>query len=127
QQIDVTAYDPNIQVPALLHVYRTPGMTTRDARVLDMIATILSTGKSSRLYKKLVDDKKMALEVMSLSFSQEDYGMYITFALPIGNTSLADLTREMDEEITRIQTELISEREYEKMLNVFENNFVDAN
>lgn len=127
QQIDVVAHDPNIQIPALLHVYRTPGMSTRDARVLDMISTILSTGKSSRLYKKLVDDKKLALEVMSLNFAQEDYGMYITFALPVGNTSLADLTKEMDEEITRIQTELISEREYEKLLNVFENNFVDAN
>lgn len=127
QQMDVVAYDPNIQIPALLHVYRTPGMSTREARVLDMISTLLSTGKSSRFYKKLVDKKKMALEVMSLNFSQEDYGMYITFALPIGGTSLGDLTREMDEEITRIQTELISEREFEKLLNVFENNFINAN
>lgn len=127
QQMDVVAYDPNIQIPALLHVYRTPGMSTREARVLDMISTLLSTGKSSRFYKKLVDEKKMALEVMSLNFSQEDYGMYITFALPIGGTSLGDLTREMDEEITRIQTELISEREFEKLLNVFENNFINAN
>lgn len=127
QQIDVVAHDPNIQIPALVHVYRTPGMSTREARVLDMVSTLLSTGKSSRFYKKLVDEKKMALEVMSLNFSQEDYGMYITFALPIGGTQLDDLTREMDQEITRIQTELISEREYEKLLNVFENNFVNAN
>jgi len=127
QQIDATAYDPNIQIPALLHVYRTPGMTTREARVLDMISTILSTGKSSRLYKKLVDEQKKALEVMSLNFSQEDYGLYIVFALPLGNVAMADLTTEMDEEIVKLQTELISEREYEKLQNVFENNFVNAN
>lgn len=127
QQINTTAYDPNIQIPALLHVYRTPGMTTREARVLDMISTILSTGKSSRLYKKMVDEQKKAIEVMSLNFSQEDYGMYIIFALPLGNVALADLTKEMDEEIVKLQTELISEREYEKLQNVFENNFVNAN
>jgi predicted Zn-dependent peptidase len=38
--------------------YRTPSMKTRDARVLDFISTILSDGKSSRLYKNIVDDKK---------------------------------------------------------------------
>jgi predicted Zn-dependent peptidase len=43
--------------------YRTPSMKTRDARVLDFISTILSDGKSSRLYKNIVDDKKMALQI----------------------------------------------------------------
>lgn len=127
RQMDVTAYDPNIQIPALVHAYRTPGMNTRDARILDMVSTILSTGKSSRMYKKIVDDKKMAMEVAALNFSQQDYGIYITFAIPMGNISLVDLTKEMDEEIVKLQTELISEREYEKLQNIFENNFVNSN
>jgi len=127
KQIDAVAYDPNIQIPAIVHAYRTPAMNTRDARILDMISTILSDGKSSRLYKKLVDDKKMALQISAFNVSQQDYGMYLTFALPLNNTSLQDLTNEIDEEIVKIQTELISEREYEKLQNVFENNFVNAN
>jgi zinc protease len=57
-------------------------MKTRDARVLDMISTILSDGKSSRLYKKIVDDKKMALQIGAFSYSQEDYGHYIIYGLP---------------------------------------------
>lgn len=127
KQIDVVAYDPNIQIPALVHAYRTPAMNTRDAHVLDMISTVLSTGKSSRMYKKLVDEKKMAMEVAAVSMSQEDYGVYLTFALPLGDTSMEDLTIAMDEEIVKLQTELISEREYEKLQNVFENRFVNAN
>lgn len=127
KQIDAVAYDPNIQIPAIVHAYRTPAMNTRDARILDMVSTILSDGKSSRLYKKLVDDKKMALQIAAFNVSQQDYGMYLTFALPLNNTSLQDLTKEIDEEIVKIQTELISEREYEKLQNVFENNFVNAN
>ncbi|MBA3986142.1 MAG: insulinase family protein [Flavobacteriales bacterium] len=127
KQIDAVAYDPNIQIPAIVHAYRTPAMNTRDARILDMVSSILSGGKSSRLYKKLVDDQKQALEVAAFNISQQDYGMYLTFAIPLNNTSLADLTKEIDEEIVKIQNELISEREFEKLQNVFENRFVNAN
>jgi len=127
KQIDAVAYDQNIQIPAIVHAYRTPAMNTRDARILDMVSSILSGGKSSRLYKKLVDEKKMALEVAAFNVSQQDYGMYLTFAIPLNNTSLADLTKEIDEEIVKIQNELISEREFEKLQNVFENRFVNAN
>lgn len=45
----VTAYDKNIQIPAVLAAYRMPGMAERDAFVLDMISTYLSGGKSSAL------------------------------------------------------------------------------
>ncbi len=127
KQIDAVAYDSNIQIPAIVHAYRTPSMTTRDARVLNMVSSILSTGRSSRLYKKLVDEEKTALQVAALNFSQEDYGIYITFAIPLNNTSLDDLTKSIDEEIIKLQNELISENEFEKLQNVFENNFVNSN
>jgi zinc protease len=127
KQIDAVAYDPNIQIPAIVHAYRTPAMTTREARVMDMISTILSTGRSSRLYRKLVDEQKIALQVMAFNFSQEDYGMYITFALPLNNAPLEDLTKSIDEEIVKLQNELISEEEFQKLQNVFENNFVNSN
>lgn len=127
KQIDAVAYDPNIQIPAVAHAYRTPSMTTREARVLDMVSTILSTGRSSRLYRKLVDEQKIALQVAAFNFSQEDYGMYITFALPLNNASLDDITKSIDEEIVKLQNELISEDEFQKLQNVFENNFVNAN
>lgn len=119
--------DPNIQIPAVFTVYRTPAMTTRDARVLDMISTILSDGKSSRLYKKLVDDKKKAMQIAAFNYSLEEYGAYIVLALPVGENTLDDLVIEMDEEIVKIQTELISDKELQKLRNKFENKFVNSN
>lgn len=127
KQIDAKHFDGNIQVPALINAYRTPGMTERDASVLDMISDILSGGKSSRLYKKMVDENKSALEVAAINLSQEDYGSYITLAIPMGETTLEQLTDEIDEEIVKIQTDLISEREYEMLLNKFENRYVQSN
>lgn len=125
--IRAEAFDPNIQVPALIMAYRTPGRNTRVARVLNMISTYLSQGKSSKLYKKLVDKQKMALEVAAFNIDNEDYGTYVVLALPMGETSLETLTAEMSNEVEKIQTELISEKDYQKLQNQFESNFVNSN
>lgn len=127
EQINAKAYDPNIQIPAAMIAYRTPGFKERDALVLDMISTYLSDGPSSKLYKKMVDDQKQALQVGALPFTQEDYGMYIVFALPVGETSLAELTSEMEKEIAKVRTELISENDFQKIQNKLENQFVNSN
>lgn len=119
-------YDKNIQIPAILAAYRLPGQASRDAYVLDMISSYLSGGKSSVLYKKLVDDKK-ALSVQAVNLGQVDYNIFALFALPQGDNSLDSLLAEMDEEIAKMQTELISERDYQKLQNQFENRFVNAN
>lgn len=125
--VKVKFEDPNIQIPLIMMGYRTPGQTERDAYVLEMISTYLSDGRSSKLYKKLVDEKKMALQVFAFIGSQEDYGAYIVGGLPVGETSLKAIMKEIDEEIVKIQTELISEKDYQKLQNKFENNFVNAN
>ena len=125
--ISAKAYDPNIQIPAIITAYRTPSMKTRDSRVLDMVSSYLSSGRSSILYKKLVDTKKMTLQVGAINLSQEDYGTYILYGLPQGETKLSDIVKEIDEEIVKMQTELISEKAYQKLQNKFENNFVNSN
>lgn len=126
-QINATWEDPNIQLPMIVQAYRTPSMKTRDAKVLDMISTILSDGKSSRLYKKLVDEKKMALQIGAFNNSQEDYGMYLIYGIPMGQTTATALTAEIDEEIKKMQTDLISERDFQKLQNVYENQYVNSN
>ncbi|MBP93142.1 MAG: peptidase M16 [Flavobacteriaceae bacterium] len=126
--IKATTYDKNIQTPAIIAAYRTPGMATRDARVLDMISTYLSGGKSSVLYKKLVDEQKQALTVQAVNIPQVDYNIFALFALPLGDqVTIQTLLSEMDEEIVKIQNELISERDYQKLQNQFENQFVNSN
>jgi len=127
QTIKATYQDPNIQIPMMVATYRTPSMKTRDARVLDMISSILSDGKSSRLYKKMVDDKKMALQIGAFNYSQEDYGMYILYGLPMGQNTTESLVKEVDEEIVKLQTELISEKDFQKLQNKFENQYVNGN
>ena len=127
QTIKANFEDPNIQIPMVVTAYRTPSMKTRDARVLEMISTILSDGKSSRLYKKIVDDKKMALQIGAFSYNQEDYGTYIVYGLPQAPFTSADIVNEVDAEIVKLQTELISEKDLQKLQNKYENNYVNGN
>ena len=121
------AYDPNIQIPASIIGYRTPGFKERDSYVLQMISSYLSDGPSSKLYKKMVDDQKQALQVGAFNVPQEDYSMYLVFSLPLGETSLETLRTEIEEEIAKVRTELISEKDYQKLQNKFENQFVNSN
>ena len=127
EQINAKFNDPNIQIPASMIAYRTPGFKEREAYVLDMLSTYLSDGRSSKLYKKMVDDQKQALQVGAFNIGQEDYSMYVVFALPVGETTLEVLNMEMEEEIAKVRSELISENDYQKLLNKFENQFVNSN
>ncbi|SER09733.1 M16 family metallopeptidase [Pedobacter rhizosphaerae] len=127
KEIIDTAYDANIQIPAIFAAYRVPGMESRDSKVLGMISSVLSGGGSSRLSTKMVDEKKTALQVAAFNYSLEDYGAYITLALPNKNTPLNDLLKDIDDEVARLQTDLISESEYKKLQNQFENSYVSAN
>lgn len=127
ETVKATAYDKNIQIPAIIAAYRLPGQATRDAYVLDMISSYLSDGKSSVLYKKLIDEQKKALAVQAVNIPQVDYNIFALFALPLGEVELDAILAEIDEEIAKIQNGLISERDYEKLLNKFENQFVSSN
>jgi len=74
-----------------------------------------------------VDEKKLSLQVAAFNINSEDYSTYVVLTLPLGETSLEQLTAEIDEEIQKMQNELISEKDYEKLLNQFETNFVNSN
>jgi len=127
EAIEAKAYDSNIQIPMIVTAYRTPSIKSRDSKTLDMISTYLSDGNSSKLYRKVVDEKKMALEVGAINLSLEDHSMYIIYGLPLGETSLESIISEIDEEVVKIQEDLISEKDYQKLQNKFETNFVNSN
>ncbi len=127
KEIIDTAYDSNIQIPAVIAAYRIPGMTNRESKMLEMASAVLSQGSSSRMFKKMVDEKKNSLQVGSFSYALEDYGAYFTYALPNAETPLDTLIKDMDDEIIKLQKELISEKEFTKLQNQFENQYVDKN
>lgn len=121
-----TIYD-NIQLPAVIQAYKIPEQTHADAPALDMLTMLMSQGNSSRLQKKSVDETQSALYIGMFPFSLEHPGVAITLGICNQGVDPAVLEQEMNDEIKRIKTELISEKELERLRNQIENDFVGNN
>jgi len=121
-----TIFD-NIQLPLIVQAYRTPAMGTSDYYALDMLSTLLSGGQSSRLYKSLVDEQQKAIEAGSFAMPFQDPSIALAYSLPNMGVDCADLEAAIDVEVAKVRDELISEREYQKLRNQFENSFVKSN
>ena len=117
--------DPNIQLPAYIWSYRIPS-NTKEAYALAMISAYLSEGKSSVLYKKLVD-KGIVNEMQAFPADMEDYGIFTIFALPMGNNNLQSIQKIIDAEIIKLQKQPITEKELQKLQNLMESSLVKGN
>ncbi|HLF64689.1 MAG TPA: pitrilysin family protein [Saprospiraceae bacterium] len=117
----------NVQLPAVIQTYRIPAQGTKDYYAVDMLARLLSTGESSRLYKKLVDEEQKALFVGNFPLQMEDPGVALTFGICNVGVDPKDLEASVDAVIARTRSELISDREFQKLRNQIENEFVSAN
>lgn len=121
-----TIYD-NIQLPAVFQAYRMPGQGTDDYYALNMLTTLLSGGPSARLQKRLVDKEQKALQVAAFPYALEDYGLFITLGLVNMGVPLNELEEAMNEEFQKVKTDLVSEREFLKVRNQIESDFVSSN
>ena len=121
-----TVYD-NIQLPGLFMAYKIPEQTHADSYALEFMNEVLSGGTSSRINKTLVEKKQLANYAASFNYGLEDGGLNIFLALAnIGHT-LTEVQNEFDEQIRLIKESLISEEEYQAVLNKFENSIVGGN
>jgi predicted Zn-dependent peptidase len=121
-----TVYD-NIQLPAVFMGYKFPKETDKDFAALELLNAILSGSTSSRMNKNIVEKKEQAVGAFSFAFNMEDPGLGLIGAIAAGETDLTKLEASLDEEIALIQSTLITQEEFEKIRNQFENQIVTSN
>jgi predicted Zn-dependent peptidase len=92
-----------------------------------MMNEVLSGGSSSRINKTVVEKKEMATFAFSFNYGLEDSGLGIFAAIAAKGISLDSIQKEFDAQIDLIKTNLISQEEFEKVRNQFENNLVSSN
>lgn len=119
--------EDNVQLPAVMMGYHTPAQGTKDAYAVDMLAQVLSQGNSSRLQKNIVDDQQKALAVGAFPFPTEDPGMALMFGIVNMGVEVEDLEKAIDKEVEKLQNELISEEEFQKLRNQIENDMYSQN
>ncbi len=116
-----------VQLPLILHAYHIPALGDDDFYAVDLLNKVLAKGESSRLYKSLVDDQQKALQVNSFSIGLQHPGVTLAYALPNSGVENKDLEDAMITEIEKVQKELISEKEFQKLKNQVENEIVNGN
>ncbi|HLU85440.1 MAG TPA: insulinase family protein [Vicingaceae bacterium] len=126
KEIRDTIYD-NVQLPAVMMGYHTPAQGTDDAYAVEMLAQILSQGNSSRMQKSIVDEQQKALFVGAFPFPTEDPGLSLMFGIANMGVPVNELEDAINKEIEKVQNELISEEEFQKLKNQIENDMVSKN
>lgn len=117
----------NIQLPAAIQAYHMPAQGTDDYYALNVLTNLLSNGESSRLNKALVDDQQKALFVGAIPLAAEDPGLFITFGIANAGIEVSDLEESIDKELEKVKSTLISDREYQKIQNQIESEFITSN
>jgi len=121
-----TIYD-NIQLPAVVQTFRIPAQGTPDFYAVSMLNTLLSRGQSSRMHKEIVDKQQSAVFAGSFELPLEDPGVTIAYGICNAGIDPNVLEENMNTEIKKVQTELITENEFQKLRNQMENDFVSSN
>jgi len=116
----------NTPLPATLHAWRAPKETDPDAYPLELLGNILSTGRSSRLYKRLVEKEQAALQVQAFPYLLEKAGMLGVQAIGQQGVTLDRLDALITEEVERVKAEGVTEEEYRKALNQQEAQFAGS-
>jgi zinc protease len=116
QQVRDTIYD-NVRLPAVFIAFRIPKDGERDFYALDLLANVLGSGRSSRLYQKLVYEKRIAQNVNVYAIGMEDAGVFKIDAYCSISHKPEEVEREIWNEIEKIHRELITEKELQKVKN----------
>jgi zinc protease len=109
------------QVPFVMMGYRVPNFTSEDSYALDILDSILSHGKSSRLYQNLVYEQKSSLAVgAEYSLLQTDPGLFYFYALVSPGQKPEVVEEALHREIKRLQADPPTEQELQRAKNQVE-------
>ncbi|MEO8481623.1 MAG: pitrilysin family protein [Acidobacteriota bacterium] len=118
----------NVQLPRIYLAWLTPGIYQPGDAELDMVSGVLTGGKNSRLYKRLVYDMQLAQDVSASQNSSRQGSIYtvIVTARPSADpaaTTLARITAIVDEEIEKLRQSPPDGREIERARNSIESSY----
>jgi zinc protease len=104
----------DVRGPLLAAAWHAPPTGHDDGPALDVLSQILSDGRSSRLYRNLVDAKQLALSAHGSYWEMMDAGVFYAFAAVRPGGDIAQVEREFLAEIARLRSESVTAAELAK-------------
>lgn len=110
-------YEDAVQLPRLYMVWHTVPLKHKDKPALDLLATILSFGRGSRLQSKLIYERQLSQDVFAAHPSREIAGLFQIVSTARPGKSLNDIEQEIKNQLERIKKEAPTEEELARALN----------
>jgi zinc protease len=114
--------EKDVSSPNILIAYHVPDCKHKDYYTLDILSSILSRGKSSRLYRSLVSDKQLAVRINANMKQALDPTLFTIYAICSANADPSALEKAIYEEIDKIIKDGVTPEELQKAKN---NSLVD--
>ncbi|MSP78696.1 MAG: insulinase family protein [Dehalococcoidia bacterium] len=112
--------EDNVMLPRVYLAWPTPPRFHPDDPALTMLATVLTNGKSSRLYRKMVYEKQMAQEVFGFNSGGEIAGQYTLAATAAPGHTLEEVEAELEAELESLRRDPPTDREMARAKNAIE-------
>jgi zinc protease len=116
--------EDRVELPRIYIAWLSPAMFAADDAELDLVADLLANGKTSRLYRTLVYERRIALDVSAHQHSRELGSFFLLAATAAPGQSLADIYAEIDAELDRLSATGPTDSEMERALAQAEAQFM---
>ena len=110
-----TINDALARLPQIQMAYNVPPGNTPDSYALQVLASVLSNGRSSRLYQHLVKEKQLAVNANAFSQGRRGPSLFQLIAVPRPGVKVEDLEKAIDDEIAAVQKDGITDAELAKV------------
>ncbi|BCD60003.1 MULTISPECIES: pitrilysin family protein [unclassified Nitratiruptor] len=105
----------DVQTQMIAIAFHIPNFEDKEQVALSAISELLSSGKSSRLYKKLVDEKKMVNQIYGYNMENKDPGIFLFLAVANPGVTAEQIEKEIWREIEKIKKGNIKKSELDKI------------
>jgi len=113
------------QLPIVNVAWHVPNHTSADAPALELLSTVLSEGRASRLYQRLVYEKRMVLGAGGdYSYFSLDPALFWFYATPLPGQTAEAVEQALMAEVERLKQEPVPEEELARARNQIEAGFV---
>jgi zinc protease len=116
--------EDRVELPRIYMTWLSPAMFAADDAELDLVADLLANSKTSRLYRTLVYERRIALDVSAHQHSRELGSFFLLAATAAPGQSLADISGEIDAELDRLSAMGPTDGEMERALAQAEAHFM---
>jgi zinc protease len=106
--------EDRIEMPRLYMAWHSPAMFEDGDAEMDLVADLLANGKTSRLYRTLVYDRRIALDVSASQNSRELSSFFLLVVTAAPGAALADIAAAVDLEIEKLLDEGPTSEEMER-------------